>query len=233
MGTSYNPRIVTDGLILCLDPANPRSYPKSGTEFHSLDKTGGKGVLYNSPIFDASDGRGCFNFEGTDDYIRFTRDDLNGGSNIYTEITCSMWVKPPSTSSSEKNVITVESAWEIRIDNPNNGVMNVYYASNPWAWITGGATADKPPVNKWSLITLVNGNTGRIVYVDDHVLFTNAGTGNIQAGTASFPYLTIGGRGSGTGSNFAGKIGCINLYNRELSAEEIQQNYLATKGRFQ
>ena len=27
MGTSYNPHIVSDGLVLCLDAANPRSYP--------------------------------------------------------------------------------------------------------------------------------------------------------------------------------------------------------------
>lgn len=31
MGVGYNPRIVTDGLVLCLDAANKRSYPGSGT----------------------------------------------------------------------------------------------------------------------------------------------------------------------------------------------------------
>jgi hypothetical protein len=233
MGTSYNPRVVTEGLVLSLDPANPRSYPKSGTDFNALDKIGGKGVLYNSPTFDADDGGGCFNFDGANDYIRVTRDDLNGGSNIYTQLSCSMWVKPPSYSTGERNIITVERAWEIRVDSPTNGVMNVYYASNPWAWIGGaGANVDKPPVEQWSLITLVNGNTGRIVYVDDHVLFTNAGTGNIGVGIASYPYLTIGARYSGGSSLFAGKIGCINIYNREITADEVRQNYLATKERY-
>ena len=36
MGTAYNPTIVTDGLVLCLDAANSRSYPKSGTAWSDL-----------------------------------------------------------------------------------------------------------------------------------------------------------------------------------------------------
>ena len=233
MGIIYNPRVVTEGLVLSLDPANPRSYPKSGTDFNALDKIGGKGVLNNGPTFDPDDGGGCFSFDGADDDIRVTRDDLNGGSNIYTQLSCSMWVKPPSTSTLERNIITVENAWEMRVDSPSNGVMSVYYASNPWSWIGGGATADKPPVEQWSLITLVNGNSGRIIYVDDHVLFTNAGTGNIGAGSSTWPYLTIGGRRNGDASLFGGKIGCINIYSREITADEVRQNYLATKGRYQ
>jgi len=234
MGCSSGPDVVEDGLVLCLDPASFRSYPRSGTDFFALDGIGGKGVLYNSPTFDAEDGGGCFNFDGASDYIRVTRDDLNGGSNDYTQLTCSMWVKPPSTSTGERNTITVENAWEIRVDSPNvDDQYSVYYASNPWSWIGGGANADKPLANEWSLITLVNGNSGRIVYVDDHVLFTNAGTGNILAGTTGYPYLTIGARKTGTSSNFNGKIGLITIYDRELSAKETKKIYLSTKERYQ
>lgn len=32
MGVSYNARLVTDGMILCLDPANPISYPTNNSE---------------------------------------------------------------------------------------------------------------------------------------------------------------------------------------------------------
>ena len=36
MGTTYNPAIVTDGLVLCLDAANKRSYPGTGTTWSDL-----------------------------------------------------------------------------------------------------------------------------------------------------------------------------------------------------
>ena len=36
MGTYYNPRIVTDGLVLALDAGNAKSYPGSGTTWTDL-----------------------------------------------------------------------------------------------------------------------------------------------------------------------------------------------------
>ena len=36
MGLSHSPKIVTDGLVLCLDAANAKSYPGSGTTWYDL-----------------------------------------------------------------------------------------------------------------------------------------------------------------------------------------------------
>ena len=36
MGINYSPKIVTDGLVLCLDAANPLSYPGSGSTWNDL-----------------------------------------------------------------------------------------------------------------------------------------------------------------------------------------------------
>ena len=52
MGITYNNSIITDGLVLCLDPANFRSYPGSGTVCYDLSKQGNNatltdGVSYN------------------------------------------------------------------------------------------------------------------------------------------------------------------------------------------
>ena len=44
MGTSYNPRIVTDGLVLCLDAAIKRSYPGAGTTWTDLSKQENNGT---------------------------------------------------------------------------------------------------------------------------------------------------------------------------------------------
>ena len=40
MGVNYNPKIVTDGLVLCLDAANKRSYPGSGSTWNDLSGRG-------------------------------------------------------------------------------------------------------------------------------------------------------------------------------------------------
>ena len=48
MGISYNPRTITDGLVLCLDAANTKSYPGSGTTWADLS---GNGVCGNFTKF--------------------------------------------------------------------------------------------------------------------------------------------------------------------------------------
>jgi hypothetical protein len=45
MAISYNPRIVTDGLVLALDAGNPKSYPGSGTTWTDLSGNGNNGTL--------------------------------------------------------------------------------------------------------------------------------------------------------------------------------------------
>ena len=71
MATNYNPSIVTDGLVLCFDAANPKSYPGSGTTWYDLSGNDNHGTLLNEPSF-SSDKGGCFVFDGTDDRISFS-----------------------------------------------------------------------------------------------------------------------------------------------------------------
>ena len=48
MGLGHSPRIVTDGLVLCLDAANSRSYPKTGTTWTDRSKSGNNGSIANA-----------------------------------------------------------------------------------------------------------------------------------------------------------------------------------------
>jgi hypothetical protein len=47
MALSHSPSIVTDGLVLCLDAGNPKSYPGSGTTWTDLSGNGNNGTLVN------------------------------------------------------------------------------------------------------------------------------------------------------------------------------------------
>ena len=68
MAISYNPRTITDGLVLCLDAANSKSYPGSGTTWTDLSGNGNNGTLVNGPTYSSSNG-GSLVFDGTNDYI--------------------------------------------------------------------------------------------------------------------------------------------------------------------
>jgi hypothetical protein len=67
MAFNYSPKIVTDGLVLYLDAANPKSYPGTGTAWNDISRGGNNGTLVNGPTFDSTNG-GSIVFDGVNDY---------------------------------------------------------------------------------------------------------------------------------------------------------------------
>ena len=68
MGLAHSPRIVTDGLVLCVDAANTKSYPGSGTTWTDISGKGHNGTLTNGPTF-SSDNMGGIVFDGSNDAV--------------------------------------------------------------------------------------------------------------------------------------------------------------------
>jgi hypothetical protein len=84
MGLSHSPSIITQNLVLCLDAANSKSYPGSGTTWTDLSGNGNNGTLANGVGYNSGNG-GALVFDGVDDYVSLTSADLRfGGSNSYT-----------------------------------------------------------------------------------------------------------------------------------------------------
>jgi hypothetical protein len=67
MALSHSPSIVTDGLVLCLDAGNPKSYPGSGTTWTDLSGNGNNGTLVNGVGY-SGDNLGSLSFDGVNDY---------------------------------------------------------------------------------------------------------------------------------------------------------------------
>ena len=97
MPNNYGPRIVTDGLVLCLDAGNSKSYPGSGTAWNDLSRNGNNGTL-NGPTFNSAD-RGSIVFDGTNDYVstNYTQPAYTTASSF----TWNTWVKPTRNSSAD------------------------------------------------------------------------------------------------------------------------------------
>ena len=91
MALAHSPSIVTDGLALCLDGANVKSYPGSGTTWKDLSGKGNDGTLTNGPTFSSDDG-GSILVDGSNDFISIP---FAGG--VYC---IDFWIKPASTLTS-------------------------------------------------------------------------------------------------------------------------------------
>jgi hypothetical protein len=222
--------IVQSGLVLNLDAGVSDSYPGSGTNWYDLSPIGGSLISYNNPTYINS----YFNFDGASDYFQTTRTDLKGGSFAYSNITVELWYQPTSSLGSDptgNNLITVENSFEISVGNNGNGFSEIQYASNPWAWY-GTSASNCITNNKWNLITFVHATVGRWLYVNGVEVFYRGDSGNLTAGTSSYPYLTLMARYTGTGSQCEGNLSIVKIYNRTLTAKEIRQNFNATRGRY-
>lgn len=227
MSCSSGPEIIENGLLVHLDAKNKKSYPGIGTIWYDLVSTSSANMSTNQPVFNVDH----FSFNATDDYFRYERSDINAGSYAYNEGTFYMWVRPNSFSTTaDNNIFTIESTLEVSFSNKGNGFASIEYASNPWAW--RGNTNDALVIGEWNLLTYVHSLTFRKLYVNGVEIFNSVDTGALNAGTATYPYMTLMGRYSGTGSNAYGDLAIISIYSTVHSIDEIKQNFNALRGRF-
>jgi hypothetical protein len=242
MAVEYNPRIVTDGLVLCLDAANPKSYPGSGVTWSDLSRSGNHATFVNGTSF-SSTNNGIISFDGTNDYVRLTPG-VFGAVNPST-FTISIWFKTTSGGVLLSHAST---------DPPNiNGdaVAGMYVDSNgklvTACWYDGvgniaGTSTTNVNDGKWHNATVTCQalgvfNTTHISYIDGIVFDSrNRSTVGISSTTG---YFLCGGRFFGfiypnwPASNYLNcQLSDITLYNRVLSSFEIQQNFNALRGRF-
>jgi len=225
----YKGNIVTDGLVLALDAGNLVSYPGSGTTWISLTGSN-NGTLTNGPTFSSANG-GSIVFDGTNDYVL-----VNSNASIpYSSSarTISIWF------------YTNSSTW---VDNVNNlffygagstgNAFGIDFSTYPFMEIYtwGGAGRDLTFSTTysqvgWKNISITyNGSTTILIY--ENGTFTQ--TLNLSSAcNTTLSSVYIGAINPSIQSwYYDGNIAHVSIYNRSLSASEIQQNYNAQKSRF-
>jgi len=230
MGSHYNPRVVTNGLVLHLDAANIRSYPGSGTAWTDLSGLGNNGTLTNGPTFDSNNG-GSIVFDGTNDHVLVS----SNASIPYTASarTVNIWFYTNSTS------------WVTNVNNLffyGDGVagqafgidMDAYPKMEVFTW--GGSGRDFVfdttylEVGWKNICVTYDGSTTIIVYENGGL--TQTLTLTAACNTPSSDVYIGARRPTPTAVYYDGRIQQTSIYNRALSAAEIRQNFNATRGRF-
>jgi len=235
MGVTYNPAIVTSGLVLCLDAGNTKSYPGSGTAWTDLSGRGNNGTLVNTPTYDAS---GYFNF----DYTQSESVSFSSSSSVQflntSPYTLEAWVYPTRNPGANNwtGIFDREDTSTGSRDGYNlyflgSATTNTFFTTE--RFIAGvnnntSVTLDQSvSVNNWSHIVATYNGTTLTLYRNGSSVGTPATTtGNI---TNTSKTLTIGVRG---GNYFGGRIANTKIYNRALAVAEIRQNFNATKSRY-
>jgi len=239
MSYRTGPKIVTDGLVLCLDAADSNSYAGSGNTWTDLSGNGNSGTLVNGPVFSSNNG-GVITFDGSNDWSYFTASNAITGNNPSSLSMMGFFKSNPSNTArgylfSLKRLSTPSTLFSIEI-NSNGGVTTTgYIGCLTWYGINGiGHTYlsyDGDVVDgNWHFVAAVVHSSGRELYLDGELVKTDTSAmpQNVSGHTSAY---TVG--AFDTGSNlYWGSIANNLVYTRRLSSDEITQNYNATKGRF-
>jgi hypothetical protein len=229
------PPIVTNGLVLALDAANQKSYVSGSNTWRDLSGFNNNGTLTNGPTF-SSDNGGSIVFDGIDDFVSLIYSSDVAFLNRAT-YTLEVFARAQSTAS-YPGFINRES-------NPGSGRdgYNLIYTEVglPAGQVNIVAERFTPPsgqlgvshivsttsfFNNWHHIVSIYDGSNLSLYYDG--IFRNSGssTGNI---TNTSKALEIATR---SGDEYKGNLSVARIYNRALSASEVQQNYNAQKSRF-
>jgi len=223
MGISRGPKIVSSGLVLCLDAANKLSYPGTGTTWTDLSGNGNNGTLTNGPTFNAGN-QGSIVFDGTNDYI----DVGNKTIALNSGFTVDTWVKLNSNNrqqgffgiSSYPSYIT--DFW-MNTDNRMRFEFGIGAGDSPYIY-------SLQSFNTTSWYNVVGTVTNSLISLYINGIFENS-TGISYTITQISGNVSIGSYNTSAYYSSA-NISSNKIYNRSLSATEILQNYNATKGRF-
>jgi hypothetical protein len=219
MGINYSPKIVTDGLVLCLDAGNPLSYPGSGNTWYDLKGSYNATVAGGSPAYSSING-GVFTFNGTSDY--FLIPDPGSLGNF----TVSCWAYPLLASSGSSpsiiaSVFPSKVNFMIAYGNNNTVVAGIY--NGVWTDLGSVSTA-----GGWQCFSYTYNGSQTSLFRNATVIRSLSTT---IAAQSSGSGIRIGRRWD-LADYWNGYISSVQIYNRALSSDEITQNYNATKGRF-
>jgi hypothetical protein len=229
MATQYaNGKIVTDGLVLCLNAADKNSYPGSGTTWTDVANTN-NGTLTNGPTFDSTSN--SIAFDGINNYASLS---FTGVSNL-SAFSVSFWAK--TTNVLLNSTVYSEgtpASWPSNLfiiyfgDSGNSGKCRVWF---------GYPTVSSPLIGttvvtdgKWYYVTYNQTSTSNrtlsingVVEATDTTTFTSTTTNTyIGANNNNGSMVQFG----------KSNVAQILCYNRALSQSEIIQNYNAQKSRF-
>ena len=238
MGLGHSPTIVMDGLVLCLDAGNIKSYPGSGTAWNTLVQTT-NGTLTNGPTYSSTNG-GYFSFDGTNDSVTL------GSSNLISTtqpFSVNLWFRHNSrTTGSLFNAMTtfaISTGIPFRVafvNGTSNGYTGLYMTSNSgWAKASSNYI---PTANVWGMMTFTYNGSGATTTSNFKMYWNGSPLTLTTTGSEATPAATvnqnlIGTRNSTSDDQFyKGDISNYMLYSRLLSQAEIEQNFNALRGRY-
>lgn len=226
MTVQANPYIVTSGLVLNLDAANPRSYSGSGTNWYDVSGNNNNGVLTNGPTFTNSNENSYFTFDGVNDYVVIP----NGFTNLLknrSTWTFSIWLRVSAYGAGNDAAPVIFSINDV--GNYNEFFLEI---SSSIVYLSAGGIL-KSANTTVSTNTIYNINwvldgSNCYVYLNNSQILSATGM-NAMSNVDGDIWI---GRFKNSDYDFNGRIYNCQCYSIALTPDQISSNFNAMRGRF-
>jgi hypothetical protein len=232
MGFSRGPKIVTDGLVLCLDGINSKSYPGSGDIWYDLIDPSTTMNLINSPTQTPNG----FSFNGIDQYAKgINMPNFQLSESYSIEVVFRLLTLPTETYNDNMHILLgqVGNNHTIFVYPQQNGSSSIGMCYDDSRYQTKHKSFKRISKDEWVSFH-VNGypsTLGDLEYYMNGKLDTPRFTSGDSNGSGFSSTWRLGFDGRWNKYSHL-EVGVIRLYNRTLTDQEIKQNYNATKSRF-
>jgi len=250
MGVVGGPNYVNDGLVFAADPGNIKSYPGNETEW--TDIVGGRvGTLVGGLQNGYNANSKTFTFDGSNDYAVWSATTNGLGLANKPSGTLEFWVKPTRRTSGGTTRFQMIGGLRDTAGDASSELDFFYIllerstdtdTTNTEARVRGSTNNNTDiNVNYFNLYDIwhhsvftYNNSSGSKLYFNSELVGSNSGTSPGSFGTASSDAkFTVGVLQSTLNFYFLlGEAGSVKVYDRDLSQEEVRQNYHAEKDRY-
>lgn len=226
MANKYGPKIVTDGLVFCIDFSDAKSYSGSGDIVYDRSGNNYDCALSNSPTF-TSGYKGGLTFDGANTLCRSTLP----VSQLNESFTVCVWFSnngngtDPSISN---RLISADKSsggtkWAIGINNSGNLTVGGNHGED------GEPTFPITNNIPYYVCFVSNGLSSYSLYINNVKELENEAYSILST---DFGNVSIGCRPNTTDRVFDGTVYKVSMYNKVFSDSEALQNFNAIKGRF-
>ena len=222
----YDASFNGNGALLYVDAGNTSSYPGTGTTWTGLSNNASNATLVGSPPFTSAGTSSYFTFNGLgSNYASTTASKFNvtyTGKTVFvvarmTAVLAGAFRCLFGTNSGSRNFNTY-------MYSPSSGVYQFHYSAGGAGGFSNNLSLT---TNQWFVGAVTQTTGGLVTY------YFNGQPAGTNTGITFAQYASNGGEFIALGDNYwYGDIGVCAVYGQALSADQIQQNYNALKGRY-
>ena len=239
MSVHAGPEIANDGLVLCLDATNSKSYPGSGTSWYDVSGNNNHFTI-NATAFNAT-GPKYMDFNGSYGCAKKIDSDLV----VTGDVTAIVWTRVLNNSATwrtlfrglssggDHQVIIQQAGWTLGMyDNVNASGFNgttfsqqslPNYGTSNWVMMTWRWNNGVSPYYNFSYNNTPDVIRGSLTTVNARFKCGICSIGAYNNGNQNNP---------STAAQYWGDISGVVLYNRYLSDSEVLQYWYATRSRY-